>query len=165
MAHPERAIVVHPVQWQLIIFVEVVAGERTSEETVASTMRFCAEVGLRAIRVRKEIPGFLWNRVWFALLREMLHLFGRIELERLCRDQCMPPALICSLPSVEGIDEVDTTETGQAAFRQSLLPVLATDRGAAEVRSGSRSAPGSSAGHAGPGTQTRPRRPCMWRSA
>ena len=72
MAHPERAIVVHPVQTQLIIFVEVVAGERTSEETVATTMRFCDDVGLRAVRVNKEIPGFLWNRVWFALLREML---------------------------------------------------------------------------------------------
>src|SRR5262249_17739951 len=34
MAHPERAVVVHPVQTQLIIFVEVVAGERTSEGTV-----------------------------------------------------------------------------------------------------------------------------------
>ncbi|MBO0883247.1 MAG: 3-hydroxyacyl-CoA dehydrogenase family protein, partial [Mycobacterium sp.] len=74
MAHPERAIVVHPVQTQLIIFVEVVAGERTSEATIASTMRICEHVGLRAVRVRKEIPGFLWNRVWFAMLREMLHL-------------------------------------------------------------------------------------------
>jgi 3-hydroxyacyl-CoA dehydrogenase len=74
MAHPERAIVVHPVQTQLIIFVEVVAGERTSEQTTAATMRFCQDVGLRAIRVRREIPGFLWNRVWFAMLREMLHL-------------------------------------------------------------------------------------------
>ena len=34
-------------------------------------MGFCDDVGLRAVRVRKEIPGFLWNRVWFALLREM----------------------------------------------------------------------------------------------
>jgi 3-hydroxybutyryl-CoA dehydrogenase len=74
MAHPKRAIVVHPVQTQLIIFVEVVAGERTSEDTIATTMRFCQGVGLRSIRVQKEIPGFLWNRVWFAMLREMLHL-------------------------------------------------------------------------------------------
>ena len=74
MAHPERAVVVHPVQTQLIIFVEVVAGEHTSEETVTTTMRFCDDVDLRAVRVRKEIPGFLWNRVWFSMLREMLHL-------------------------------------------------------------------------------------------
>ena len=74
MEHPERAIVVHPVQTQLIIFVEVVAGDATSEETVATTMRFCEDVGLRAVQVRKEIPGFLWNRVWHALLREMLHI-------------------------------------------------------------------------------------------
>ncbi|MBV9197377.1 MAG: hypothetical protein JO168_24850 [Solirubrobacterales bacterium] len=50
MAHPERAVVVHPVQTQLIIFVEVVAGERTSEETVTITMRLCddAQTTLRA---------------------------------------------------------------------------------------------------------------------
>src|SRR5450755_1405632 len=30
MSHPERAVVVHPVQTQLIIFVEVVSGEKTS---------------------------------------------------------------------------------------------------------------------------------------
>ena len=74
MAHPERAVVLHPVQTALIIFAEVVAGERTSEDSVTTTMRFCEDVSLRAVRVRKEIPGFLWNRVWFALLREMLHL-------------------------------------------------------------------------------------------
>jgi 3-hydroxyacyl-CoA dehydrogenase len=35
MAHPERPVIVHPVQTQPIIFVEVVAGERTSEGTAA----------------------------------------------------------------------------------------------------------------------------------
>lgn len=88
LAHPERAIVVHPVQTQLIIFVEVVAGEKTSAATVSTTMGFCEEVGLRAVQVRKEIPGFLWNRVWFAMLREMLHLVdieavGPLELDSL----------------------------------------------------------------------------------
>ena len=95
MAHPERAIVVHPVQTQVIIFVEVVAGERTSEETLTTTMRFCDNVGLRAVHVRKEIPGFLWNRVWFALLREMLHLvdIGAAEPQsstRWSRPPCAP---------------------------------------------------------------------------
>jgi 3-hydroxyacyl-CoA dehydrogenase len=48
---PERAIVVHPVQTQLIIFVEVVPGEQTSDETVTTTMRFCGDVDLRAVDV------------------------------------------------------------------------------------------------------------------
>jgi 3-hydroxyacyl-CoA dehydrogenase len=41
MHHPERAIVLHPVQTQLIIFAEVVAGERAAESTVTDTLR-CA---------------------------------------------------------------------------------------------------------------------------
>jgi 3-hydroxyacyl-CoA dehydrogenase len=95
MAHPERAIVLHAVQTQLIIFVEVVAGKGTSEATVDTTMRFCEQVGLRAIRLDKEIPGFVWNRVWFAMLREMLHLVDTgtvdpLELDRWSRPRCVP---------------------------------------------------------------------------
>jgi 3-hydroxyacyl-CoA dehydrogenase len=56
MAHPERAVVVHPVQIQLIIFVEVVAGEETSNPTVTTTIQFCDDIGLRAVRVPKRGP-------------------------------------------------------------------------------------------------------------
>ena len=58
MAHPERAIVLHPVQTQLIIFVEVVPGERTERrDGRRPRMRFCDDVDLRAIRVRQGDPG------------------------------------------------------------------------------------------------------------
>jgi 3-hydroxybutyryl-CoA dehydrogenase len=129
MAHPERAIVVHPVQTQLIIFVEVVAGERTSEETVASTMRFCAEVGLRAIRVRKEIPGFLWNRVWFALLREMLHLVDIGAAEPVELDSIVQTTLRAFVPVFGPLQMTDLI--GHDTLRDisnALYPELATDR-------------------------------------
>ena len=100
MVHPERAIVVHPVQTQLIIFVEVVAGEKTSDETVSTTMRFCDDVGLRAVRVRKEIPGFLWNRVWFAMLREMLHLVDIGAVDPLELDSLVQTTLRAFVPLV-----------------------------------------------------------------
>ena len=57
MAHPERAIVVHPVQTQLIIFVEVVAGEKTSDATVTTTMRFCEDVDLERSGCARRSPG------------------------------------------------------------------------------------------------------------
>jgi 3-hydroxybutyryl-CoA dehydrogenase len=131
MAHPERAIVVHPVQTQLIIFVEVVAGDQTSEETVATTMRFCDDVDLRAVRVRKEIPGFLWNRVWFALLREMLHLVDVGAVDPLELDSIVQTTLRAFIPVFGPLQMTDLI--GHDTLRNisnALYPELATDRGA-----------------------------------
>lgn len=129
MAHPERAVVVHPVQTQLIIFVEVVPGAHTSEETVTSTMRFCDSVDLRAVRVRKEIPGFLWNRVWFAMLREMLHLvdIGVADAHEL--DAIVQTTLRAFVPVFGPLQMTDLI--GHDTLRDisnALYPELATDR-------------------------------------
>jgi 3-hydroxybutyryl-CoA dehydrogenase len=129
MAHPDRAIVVHPVQTQLIIFVEVVGGERTSEETVTTTMRFCGDVGLRAVRVRKEIPGFLWNRVWFALLREMLHLVDIGAADPLELDSMVQTTLRAFVPVFGPLQMTDLI--GHDTLRDisnALYPELAADR-------------------------------------
>ncbi len=129
MTHPERAIVVHPVQTQLIIFVEVVAGERTSEQTVATTMGFCQDVGLRTVRVRKEIPGFLWNRVWFALLREMLHLVDVGAADPLELDTLVQTTLRAFIPVFGPLQMTDLI--GHDTLRDisdALYPELATDR-------------------------------------
>jgi 3-hydroxybutyryl-CoA dehydrogenase len=134
MVHPERAIVVHPVQTQLIIFVEVVAGEKTSEETIAATMRFCDDVALRAVRVRKEIPGFLWNRVWFAMLREMLHLvdIGAVDPREL--DSLVQTTLRAFVPAFGPLQMTDLI--GHDTLRDisnALYPELATDRTASKT--------------------------------
>ncbi|MGN6167463.1 MAG: 3-hydroxyacyl-CoA dehydrogenase family protein [Solirubrobacteraceae bacterium] len=134
MDHPERAIVVHPVQTQLIIFVEVVAGERTSEETVASTMHFCGDVGLRAVRLRKEIPGFLWNRVWFALLREMLHLVDIGAVEPFDLDSIVQTTLQAFIPAFGPLQMTDLI--GHDTLRDisnALYPELATDQAASKT--------------------------------
>jgi 3-hydroxybutyryl-CoA dehydrogenase len=134
MAHPERAIVVHPVQTQLIILVEVVAGEQTSEETVDATMGFCREVGLRAVRLRKEIPGFLWNRVWFALLREMLHLVDIGAADPLELDSMVQTTLRAFVPAFGPLQMTDLI--GHDTLRDisnALYPELATDQAASET--------------------------------
>jgi 3-hydroxybutyryl-CoA dehydrogenase len=129
MAHPERAIVVHPVQTQLIIFVEVVAGEETSESTITGTMRFCDDVGLRAVRVRKETPGFLWNRIWFAMLREMLHLVDIGAVDPLELDSLVQTTLRAFIPVFGPLQMTDLI--GHDTLRDisnALYPELAADR-------------------------------------
>jgi 3-hydroxybutyryl-CoA dehydrogenase len=132
--HPERAVVVHPVQTQLIIFVEVVPGERTSEETVARTLRFCDDVGLRAVQVRKEIPGFLWNRVWFALLREMLHLVDIGAADPVELDSMVRTTLSAFIPVFGPLQMTDLI--GHDTLRDisnALYPELAGDQTASRT--------------------------------
>ena len=58
----------------LIPVVEVVRGPDTSHETIERTIHFLAEMKKEPIRVLKEVPGHLLNRIQFALNREVLSL-------------------------------------------------------------------------------------------
>jgi len=58
----------------LIPVVEVVRGPETSSETWERTIHVLENVGKLPIRLLKEVPGHLLNRIQFALLRETLSL-------------------------------------------------------------------------------------------
>ena len=58
----------------LVPVVEVVKAPDTSQETVEKAISFLAAMGKTPIRVLKEVPGHLVNRIQFALNREMLAL-------------------------------------------------------------------------------------------
>ena len=74
MAHPERLVIGHPFNPpHLIPLVEVVGGTRTSEEAVQSAIAFYERIGKKTIRLLKEIPGHLANRLQSALWREAVH--------------------------------------------------------------------------------------------
>ncbi len=75
VARPERVVGLH---WlnppQLTIAVEVTRGAHTSDATMRATVAFAARLGRRAIRVERDVPGFLWNRLQMALVREAVHV-------------------------------------------------------------------------------------------
>ena len=54
--------------------VEVVRGEATSDGTIARLEAFVEAVDRDPINVERDVPGFVWNRVQFAVVRECLHL-------------------------------------------------------------------------------------------
>jgi 3-hydroxybutyryl-CoA dehydrogenase len=58
----------------LIPVVEVVLGPETSDETVETACRLLREAGKTPAVLRKEVPGFIANRLQSALLREALAL-------------------------------------------------------------------------------------------
>lgn len=75
MRDPSRMLVGHPFNPpHLIPLVEVVPGEGTSEAAVDDAAAFYSALGKVARIVRKEIPGFVVNRLQRAIFREACHL-------------------------------------------------------------------------------------------
>ncbi|OLU34571.1 L-carnitine dehydrogenase [Pseudomonas sp. PA27(2017)] len=73
--HPERCVVGHPFNpVYLLPLVEVVGGERTAPEAVEAAIVVYSALGMRPLHVRKEVPGFIADRLLEALWREALHL-------------------------------------------------------------------------------------------
>ncbi|MBW8487513.1 3-hydroxyacyl-CoA dehydrogenase NAD-binding domain-containing protein [Actinomadura parmotrematis] len=69
--HPERVLVGHPFNPpHLVPLVEVVPGARTAEAAVEAALAFYRGLGKRPVRVRRELPGHLANRLQAALWRE-----------------------------------------------------------------------------------------------
>jgi len=74
-AHPERCVLGHPFNPPHIIpLVEIVGGDKTSEETIQRAMAFYRELGKRPVRINKEVPGHVANRLAAALYREVIYL-------------------------------------------------------------------------------------------
>ena len=75
LAHPERVIVAHYFNPpHLIPAVEIVPGERTSQETVDRTLSLLRGIGKLPVALKREVPGFIANRLQAALLREAIYL-------------------------------------------------------------------------------------------
>ncbi|MET8814979.1 3-hydroxyacyl-CoA dehydrogenase NAD-binding domain-containing protein [Streptomyces sp. NPDC004549] len=75
MRQPERLVVGHPFNPpHLVPLVEIVPGEKTSEETVRQADAFYAALGKKPQVLRKEVPGFVANRLQAAIFRECVHL-------------------------------------------------------------------------------------------
>ncbi|MFF1719814.1 3-hydroxyacyl-CoA dehydrogenase NAD-binding domain-containing protein [Streptomyces sviceus] len=70
-----RVLIGHPFNPpHLIPLVEVVPGERTGEDAVQAALDFYTSVGRTPVVERKEIPGFVGNRLQNALSREAVYL-------------------------------------------------------------------------------------------
>jgi 3-hydroxyacyl-CoA dehydrogenase len=76
-AHPERCVIAHPFNPpHLIPLVEIVGGAKTSEATIARAAEFYTSIGQRAVRLNKEMPGHVANRLQAALAREVYYLIS-----------------------------------------------------------------------------------------
>jgi 3-hydroxybutyryl-CoA dehydrogenase len=91
----------------LVPLVEVIQNERTTDATVAKTMALLRMAGRNPVHVKKDIPGFVGNRLQHALKREAIALIA---------------AGVCD---ADTIDEV--VKTGFGARMAVLGPMEQTD--------------------------------------
>jgi carnitine 3-dehydrogenase len=75
MTTPERFCVAHPFNpVYLLPLVELVGGQKTLPATIEAAAQFFTYIGMHPLRVRREVPGHLTDRLQEALWREILHL-------------------------------------------------------------------------------------------
>ncbi len=74
-ARPQRCVLAHPfLPVHLLPLVEVVGGEQTGPETVRATCDLMEKIGKTPVRLKKEVSGYIVNRLQAALLREAVDL-------------------------------------------------------------------------------------------
>jgi 3-hydroxybutyryl-CoA dehydrogenase len=72
---PERTVGTH--YWNpplLMPLVEVIAGARTSRRVVDFVSNTLIALGKRPVLVERDVPGFVWNRLQLAVMREAVWL-------------------------------------------------------------------------------------------
>ncbi|AQZ49512.1 5-formyl-3-hydroxy-2-methylpyridine 4-carboxylate 5-dehydrogenase [Martelella mediterranea] len=75
ISNPARMVGMH---WSnpphIIPMIEVIAGAQTAPETSEAIKTLIRSLGLLPVTVKKDVPGFVENRVLYALLREVIDL-------------------------------------------------------------------------------------------
>ncbi|MGQ9607818.1 MAG: 3-hydroxyacyl-CoA dehydrogenase family protein [bacterium] len=75
ISNPERFVGMH--WWNpphIIPLVEVIKGDNSSEETCMIVMEICRRLGKKPVYVKKDVPGFIGNRMQMALQREVMYM-------------------------------------------------------------------------------------------
>lgn len=97
----------------LIPLVEVTKGRKTAAATAALLVNVCRRIGKRPILVKHDVPGFVGNRLQFAVMREALHLLAE---------------------GVASAEDIDAAMTAGPGLRYGLLgPLRTADLGGLDV--------------------------------
>jgi 3-hydroxybutyryl-CoA dehydrogenase len=94
---------------QLVPTVEVVRGKETSDETFTGAYDLLMKIGKVPVKINRELPGFIVNRVQIAMVREVLDLFEQ---------------------GIASAEDIDRAIKGSIGFRlASIGPMITMDLG------------------------------------
>lgn len=127
--HPERCVIGHPFNPPHVVpLVEVVAGEKTSAQTVQRAISFYASIGKKPIHVRKEVVGHVANRLQAALYREIVYLIEQGVLDVADSDAavCWGPGLRWGVMGPNLLFHLGGGQGGVQHFMEHLSGPVAT---------------------------------------
>jgi 5-formyl-3-hydroxy-2-methylpyridine 4-carboxylate dehydrogenase len=150
ISHPERMVGMH---WSnpphIIPMIEVIGGEKTSAETVATIRDLVRSIGLLPVVVKKDVPGFVENRVLYALLREAVDLVERGVIEPEDLDTCVSwgigykiavigPMALLDMAGLDIYKSVSSFLNADLSKRDDVAPVVLEKTGASKfgIKSG-----------------------------
>ena len=75
--NPERVLIAHPFNpVYLLPLVELVPGKKTTKANILKANRFYSKIGMKTLILKKELPGYLSDRLQESMWRESLHIIN-----------------------------------------------------------------------------------------
>jgi 3-hydroxybutyryl-CoA dehydrogenase len=110
--------------------VEVISTEWSSQESVARTMAVLREAGHKPVHCKRDVPGFIGNRLQHALWREAV----AIVAEGICDAETVDTVVKASfgrrLPVLGPLENADLVGTDLTlAIHETVLPAINAEAG------------------------------------
>ncbi len=112
LIHKERLVGTH--FWNpafLIPLVEVVKSNYTSDEVAEITMEVLAKVGKKPVLCKKDVPGFIANRMQHALWREAISIVENGIADAKTVDEAVKYSFGLRLPQLAPMENIDMVGT------------------------------------------------------
>ena len=126
LARRERALGTH--WWNppfLVPLVEVIETQWTSPEVVAWTMKLHGDAGKTPAHVKKDVPGFIGNRLQHALWREAIALVEQGICDAETVDAVVKASFGRRLPVLGPLENADLVGTDLTlAIHNTVLPAI-----------------------------------------
>ena len=75
--NPKRVIIAHPFNpVYLLPLVEIVPGKKTDLKIITKAEKFYSNIGMKTLVLKKELPGYLSDRLQESMWRESLHIIN-----------------------------------------------------------------------------------------
>lgn len=151
MPAPGRIVGMH---WSnpphLIPMIEVIAGAQTEPETTARVTTLIRNLGLIPIQVRKDVPGFVENRILYSVMREAVDLVEQGVISPEDMDSCVQwgigyklaivgPMALLDMAGLDIYQSVGSYLNADLCARADVSPMIAeiTARGRLGLKTGS----------------------------
>ncbi|MGD8834181.1 MAG: 3-hydroxyacyl-CoA dehydrogenase family protein [Desulfobacteraceae bacterium] len=95
----------------LIPLVEVIRGDDTADHVMDRTMDIMSRVGKHPVRVNKDVPGFVGNRLQHALWREAVSIVENGIADAATVDECVKYGFGLRLPVLGPLENADLVGT------------------------------------------------------